>query len=160
MERLGAACTGAGDRPVRAIPTSGVSAEVDGVRTIGVMAAHVSPSDLLDRALTPGDSLERLRALTALQAFLSTLTDDAVAAARSEGASWTAIGEALGVSRQGARQKFAPERQPASAGQTPGPAHISSPRAAGTPRTPPKTGWNVRLPGGLCVLTVEPRPGT
>jgi Clp amino terminal domain, pathogenicity island component len=68
---------------------------------------------------TPGDStLERLGAAVAYSDDLGELADSLVghfvALARSDGASWAQIGEILGVSKQGAQQRFVP-RRPVSA---------------------------------------------
>jgi Clp amino terminal domain, pathogenicity island component len=62
---------------------------------------------------TPGDSaLERLGAAVAYADDLSELADNLVghfvSLARNEGASWAQIGEILGVSKQGAQQRFVP----------------------------------------------------
>jgi Clp amino terminal domain, pathogenicity island component len=65
------------------------------------------------RDRTPGESgLERLGAAVAYSDDLGELADNLVghfvAEAKSEGASWTQIGEVLGVSKQGAQQRFVP----------------------------------------------------
>jgi len=65
--------------------------------------------DDLDPDITPAEDPGGLRriglARHALDRARSEL-DDAVAAARDAGRSWGAIGMVLGVSRQGARQRF------------------------------------------------------
>jgi Clp amino terminal domain, pathogenicity island component len=65
------------------------------------------------RDRTPGESgLERLGAAVAYSDDLGELADNLVghfvSEARYEGASWTQIGELLGVSKQGAQQRFVP----------------------------------------------------
>ncbi|MEW9532958.1 ClpX C4-type zinc finger protein [Microbispora sp. NPDC049125] len=73
-------------------------------------------SDLLERARSragdPADPLETLTAAIALGGELSTdadaLLDLAVRQARQAGASWTAIGERFGFSKQAARKRFTP----------------------------------------------------
>jgi hypothetical protein len=62
---------------------------------------------------TPGESaLERLAAAVAYSDDLSELADNLVGhfvnRARGEGVSWAQIGEVLGVSKQGAQQRFVP----------------------------------------------------
>lgn len=120
------------------------------------MTDNDSPSTLLDHALTEGDAIGRLRSIAALAVELNTLTGETVAAARREGASWAAIGSALGVTRQGARQRFAPEgvcdpEVPADAG-SPATKQVDRPATRATEKA-----WDVRLLGGWRVATVEPR---
>lgn len=55
----------------------------------------------------PADPLDALRALADGEAELGRLRRDQVAAARSSGASWQQVGEALGISRQSAWESFA-----------------------------------------------------
>ncbi|MEY2433061.1 MAG: hypothetical protein QOC92_2786 [Acidimicrobiaceae bacterium] len=47
-----------------------------------------------------------LRASAAVRRGIDALQAELVATARNEGASWAAIGEALGVTTQGAHQRF------------------------------------------------------
>lgn len=69
-------------------------------------------SSLVELAASSGESaaLARLQGATRIAAELSDLGDGLldhfVAAARSEGASWTEIGQVLGVSKQAAQQRF------------------------------------------------------
>ncbi|GII52505.1 hypothetical protein Pth03_08940 [Planotetraspora thailandica] len=82
----------------------------------------MEPPDLLAKARSkssdPEDPLETLSAAIALSTELSedadALIDIAVRDARDAGASWTAIGERFGFSKQAARKRFTPpfaERQ-------------------------------------------------
>lgn len=55
----------------------------------------------------PADPLDALRVLARTEAELDELRRQQVAAARSAGASWEQVGEALGVSRQSAWEYYA-----------------------------------------------------
>jgi hypothetical protein len=55
----------------------------------------------------PADPLDALRVLARTEAELDELRRQQVAAARSAGASWEQVGEALGVSRQSAWEHYA-----------------------------------------------------
>lgn len=59
------------------------------------------------RALIAADGLTRLSALRLMVEEMDRQTADAVRLARSQGKNWGEIGKALGMSRQGARQRFA-----------------------------------------------------
>jgi len=105
--------------------------------------------DLLLVAFGDGRSLERLSAVRALQSLLDGLCGELVEASRAENASWVQVGDALGVTRQAARQRFAlkpAEFEPASAT-----VPSKEPRAGNRP------GWDVRVPGGFRVLEIVRR---
>ncbi|MFF4772091.1 ClpX C4-type zinc finger protein [Microtetraspora fusca] len=76
----------------------------------------MEPSELLSQARSrstdPADPLETLSAAITLGEELSrdtdALLDLAVRDARAAGASWTAIGERFGFSKQAARKRFSP----------------------------------------------------
>ena len=76
-------------------------------------------SDLLRRAVGTDDPDDALRAITAFRGELDRLERDAVACARVAGASWSAIADALSITRQAAQkrhrgtQQVAPEAAPA-----------------------------------------------
>lgn len=53
------------------------------------------------------DGINRLEAIEAITAHIPPLLDAAVIRAHKQGRSWAEIGEALGVSAQGAHKKFA-----------------------------------------------------
>jgi hypothetical protein len=57
-----------------------------------------------------GASLAELRRLVATQAVISDRIDDAIDALASVGVGWVPIGEALGVTRQAARQAYLKHR--------------------------------------------------
>jgi hypothetical protein len=61
---------------------------------------------LIDEAELPGEPLEALRLVARSEVELDELRWNQIAAARDAGASWAAIGEALGVSRQSAWEYF------------------------------------------------------
>ena len=77
--------------------------------SVGSVAARIE-------AEVEGSSLERLVAAVAIAAQLHDLgdlvVDRYVRAARAEGRSWSQIGEALGVSKQAAQQRFVPPTVP------------------------------------------------
>jgi hypothetical protein len=55
---------------------------------------------------TDADPLDQLAAITGLRRRLDELADHAALTARHHGASWTAIGEALGMTKQAAYQRW------------------------------------------------------
>ena len=57
------------------------------------------------RRVAQGDEFE-LAELAALQSELESVTAQAVAAWRADGRSWASIGDALGISKQGAQQRY------------------------------------------------------
>ena len=57
-------------------------------------------------ALASGDPLRALHALTERAVLLDALTAEVVGLARAQGLTWRAIGDALGVSRQAAWERF------------------------------------------------------
>lgn len=71
---------------------------------------------LLDEALNDTDHRHALAACTALAAEVRWITERAVVKARLGGYDWGQIGRLLGITRQGARQRFpdAPPRLPPS----------------------------------------------
>lgn len=73
--------------------------------------------DSLDPKTTPGRDAVHFRRIIAARKDLDAAEQelrDAVAAAREAGDPWTAIGAALGVSKQAAAQRFGPRPGPAS----------------------------------------------
>ena len=78
--------------------------------------AVVSVSELagLVRQRAPAAPGDRIEAALAVSAELTSGADELighfVAAARQAGCSWTEIGQRIGVSKQAARQRFAPQR--------------------------------------------------
>lgn len=96
--------------------------------TLGELVAYVRDAD-------PGaDALELLESATAYAATLGQLGDAMVGSfvdgARAAGASWSQIGERLGVTRQGAQQRFVP-REPVDL-EALTPASLFSPMTART----------------------------
>jgi hypothetical protein len=75
---------------------------------------HAKPEgDEASFLLTHTDQpLIALRALAVRSREVERLTELAVADCRAAGVPWTAIGEALGVSRQAAQQRFGDKRKP------------------------------------------------
>jgi hypothetical protein len=55
---------------------------------------------------TAADPLDQLAAITALRHRLDELADHAALTARRQGASWVAIGDALGMTKQAAHQRW------------------------------------------------------
>jgi hypothetical protein len=51
--------------------------------------------------------LDRLAAFCELSPYMTKMLDDAVTLARTQGATWSEIGEALGTSEQAAHKRFA-----------------------------------------------------
>lgn len=140
------------------------------------------PQDLCDIAFSQTVGWEeRLRAATELIRDLESLQTVLGAAARTEGASWTSIGDALAVSRQAAQQRLTPkvvreqpsqEKTPPASGsqqkdqaapsptqgQVPIPAAAA--RGAGeleeTERVDPRAAWGYTAwVGGVPVVRVE-----
>lgn len=78
--------------------------------------------DLLRRAVGTEDPDDALRAITTMRGELDRLERDAVVCARVAGASWSAIADALSITRQAAQKRHrgtkapTPESAPASAG--------------------------------------------
>ena len=63
-------------------------------------------SDLVEYWEVQYVDLDRLDVLVSARVILDDGVDRAVAGARSAGASWEAIGAALGMSKQGAQQRY------------------------------------------------------
>jgi len=61
--------------------------------------------DLLRRAMNTSDPEDSLRAVTSLRSELDRLERDAVSCARVAGSSWSAIADALGITRQAAQKR-------------------------------------------------------
>jgi Clp amino terminal domain, pathogenicity island component len=61
--------------------------------------------DLVRRAVSPADPDDALRAITTLRGELDRLERDAVACARVAGSSWSAIADALSITRQAAQKR-------------------------------------------------------
>lgn len=57
-------------------------------------------------ALSSGDPLRALHALSERAVILDRLTAEVVALARAQGLTWQAIGDSLGVTRQAAWERF------------------------------------------------------
>lgn len=64
----------------------------------------------------PDDALTLVRRAAEADRVAGALLHRSVAAARSGGHSWQAIGEVLGLTRQAAQQRFGKDEEPASAG--------------------------------------------
>ncbi len=62
--------------------------------------------DGADYVVTSGDALAELRAAVAAQREAESRIEAAALQAHREGASWGVIGSQLGMTRQGARQRF------------------------------------------------------
>lgn len=58
------------------------------------------------RAAIDADGIQRLQSHTRLEHALRAVVDAGVILAREQGRSWSEIGEALGVSKQAAQQRF------------------------------------------------------
>lgn len=65
-------------------------------------------SDVLDWYADHYDAAELLDTLTNLRSYVEGALDDAVTSARKQGWSWERVGQALGVSRQWAHERYAP----------------------------------------------------
>lgn len=72
----------------------------------------MSELDLLTEPNTVDDHLELIRSAAALEAEAHTILKHSVGAARSAGATWTAVGRTLGISKQAAQKRFATEDVP------------------------------------------------
>lgn len=95
---------------------------------------------LAGRVSAAADALTELAALRALEREVQARTSACVRHARADGASWAAVAEQLGCTRQAAAQRFTPPRppaptNPAPTGPTPSAGHPDRPAAAcaGTP---------------------------
>jgi Clp amino terminal domain, pathogenicity island component len=75
--------------------------------------------ELLRRAVSTEDPEDALRAITALRGELDRLERDAVSCARVAGASWSAIADALSITRQAAQKRHRGAAQAASAASAP-----------------------------------------
>jgi hypothetical protein len=76
--------------------------------------------DLLRRSVSTDDPDDALRAITVLRGELDRLERDHVSCARVAGSSWSAIADALGITRQAAQKRH----RGAAPSQTSGPAPI------------------------------------
>ncbi len=74
--------------------------------TLGPMSGYHDRMGLISAAELPVEPLEALRQVARSEVELDELRWNQIAAARDAGASWAAIGEALGVSRQSAWEYF------------------------------------------------------
>ena len=75
--------------------------------------------DLLRRAVSTDDPDDALRAITLLRGELDRLERDAVSCARVAGASWSAIADALSITRQAAQKRHRGATPTAHAGPAP-----------------------------------------
>ncbi|MEJ3746309.1 hypothetical protein WEI85_23835 [Actinomycetes bacterium KLBMP 9797] len=104
-----------------------MSATSDWTRHMGPLWAAAPPRWLLNRAdslrvslseLVPQWPLQALGVLAEVDRWQRSLVEEAVAAARANGASWADIGAALGITKQSAHERFSrrppPEAPPAS----------------------------------------------
>lgn len=90
-----------------------VNPQLDDLRTsidaVGYFADCLTVGARLD-AVSPADWPGILDDLRKLHNIVAHATTTAAQQARAAGVSWTAIGEALAMTKQGAQQKFAPPR--------------------------------------------------
>ena len=126
--------------------------DADGLpRTVTDMTREIDRqptlTDLARRLETAADPLDRLGHIRLLREALKATEDATVQEARAADASWTAIGESLGVSKQAAAQRFGVRPQPTatSAGET-----SASPR-----RQTGNNAWEVTSPGGRTLLRIR-----
>jgi hypothetical protein len=74
-----------------------------------VARAFVShAAEAIDRASAASEPTAALAAIQAAETHLAVARREYVTQARGEGASWTAVGKALRISRQAARQTYGP----------------------------------------------------
>jgi hypothetical protein len=73
--------------------------------TLSVGSGDSQLGDLLRRAVSTDDPDDALRAITVLRGELDRLERDHVSCARVAGSSWSAIADALGVTRQAAQKR-------------------------------------------------------
>ena len=120
-------------------------------RSRSARAGHEPSPDILrrvQRADVVRDALENLRQLATMRAEARGVVvrhdeqiRSAVAHVRLDGVSWSQIGTALGISRQGARQRFGADSQ--------APRQVPTGSAnSRTPRTPPEA-WSEPLAAAL-----------
>jgi hypothetical protein len=93
--------------PRQAEPTASIE-ELIGQAIIGGDVEGSGPFDPAD----PLDHLDIVARAAAAESVARELLQQAVSAARGSGHSWTAIGERLGLSRQGAQQRFGSRTAP------------------------------------------------
>lgn len=101
------------------LPATGVAPSVVGYTPI-VGSGDRQLGDLLRRAVSTDDPDDALRAITVLRGELDRLERDHVSCARVAGSSWSAIADALGITRQAAQKRH----RGATPSQTSGPAAI------------------------------------
>jgi hypothetical protein len=75
--------------------------------------------DLLRRAVSTDDPDDALRAITVLRGELDRLERDHVSCARVAGSSWSAIADALGITRQAAQKRHRGAAPPKTSGPAP-----------------------------------------
>lgn len=75
-----------------------------------LQADYYGPDWLAEHAEADAEPLDRLDALTTLMEQAEHARADLVQRLRRQGASWTAIGRGLGVSKQAAQQRYAPRQ--------------------------------------------------
>lgn len=85
-----------------------MSAETAGPAQLGdVLAEALAQLDVTAEPTTPQDHLQLIRASSALEAGARIQLHQAVTSARAAGATWSAVGAALGMSKQAAQKRFA-----------------------------------------------------
>jgi hypothetical protein len=117
-----------------------------GQATLTELATRAQP----DHGIPP---LDRLTALRILEAAVVVERAACVAQAREEGATWRAIGESLGVTKQAASNKFGPK-------PSPDPSEETAPRKQKATQRAGAAGWDVRTVGGLRIMSIVPRAKT
>lgn len=98
------------------------------------------------------DALDRLQAVASLGRMVDVVERTIVEQVRTENASWSVIGEQLGVTKQAAAKRFGPKPEPASLS-----GGDAGRRGSGVaPR--PEQSWDVTTPGGRTLLRFVKRP--
>jgi hypothetical protein len=124
-------------------------------RTVPVMTTTLDDRQL---PLTPlaaavdaeHDSLARLATIHRLRTALAAVESTTVKAARAEGATWSAVGDRLDISKQAASKRFRNSVNLES--QDPGRVGDHRPK-------PSHGGWEIAIPGRRALLHIRPRGG-
>lgn len=111
-------------------------------------------------AAAEANALRRIATLRELVVLAEQATESGAIEARGQGASWAAIGRALGISRQAAQQRLGTR---VGDGSTPRPPLQASGDSSARPREPRPRAvdgarqrrWFVKLPRGYTILTIE-----